>query len=153
MDIEAKDPKPYELGVLLKNEDDLAAVLAFLGQHGATMTGTPNPKKVALAYPVKKHTEAVFVSCLFFAEPQNAKMLEKDLSVRPEILRSILIANPPAEEKRQPGFDAALPRRRTVRTPFRSSSAKAPEGRPSAPAAPSPLSNEALEKKIEEILK
>jgi ribosomal protein S6 len=151
MDVEPKDPKQYELGTLLKTEDDLAGLLAFLAQHGATVTGTPNPKKVALAYPVKKQKEAVFVSCLFSAEPQNAKAFEKDLARRPEILRSILIANPPAEEKRQPGFDAALPRRRTTRTAYRSPAPSA--AKPATAPAPGPLSNEALEKKIEEILK
>ncbi len=142
-----KDSKNYELAVLVKTEDELAGIAAFLGQHEATITGEPRVKKIALAYPVKKQREAVFASYLFSALPANAKALEKDLNLRQEVLRSMIII-PPAPQAGEGSRFAGVESmgRRPMRAP-RAATA------PTAPKPAAPITNEALEKKIEEILK
>jgi ribosomal protein S6 len=144
---EAKDKKTYELALLLKSEDHLAGALTLLRQHNGEPLSEPRAKKLAFAYKIKGNTEGVFASVHFNAAQEDVKQLEHDLGTRPEIIRSmILVAAPPSEKSptAMPPFPAA---RR----------GKAPGARITAPAevkpAPSsPLSNEALEKKIEEIL-
>jgi len=141
-----KDPKNYELAILVKTEEELVGIAAFLGQHSATITGEPKVKKLTLSYPVKKQREAVFASYLFSAEPANAKALEKDLSLRQDILRSMIIIPPkPQSQESRPMGEMPGVRRPMVRTPRPAVGTK--------PAAPAAISNEALEKKLEEILK
>jgi ribosomal protein S6 len=144
-----KDLKQYELAVLVKNEEDLAGIAAFLGQHQATVTGEPKIKKIALAYPVKKVKEAFFASYLFTALPDNAKAMEQDFAVRHEVLRAMIINAVTPNERRAPMGDIAALRRRAK-----------PMTRTTAPATTAPkqaapagaVTNEALEKRIEEIL-
>ena len=142
-----KDQKNYELAVLVKTEDELVGIAAFLGQHEATITGEPRVKKIALAYPVKKQREAVFASYLFSALPSNAKALEKDLSLRQEVLRSMIIIPPAPQtmDNRSMGVEPA--NRRPMRAP------RTTIGTVATPKPAAPITNEALEKKIEEILK
>jgi ribosomal protein S6 len=143
--MDEKDPKIYELAVLLKSEDDLAAIGSFLKEHKAAMEGEVKSKKIALAYPISKHTEAIFVNGRFSALPENAKQMEKDLTLRPEVLRSLILTIKTTQKAiRAMGGDRTTPR--IPRTPATSTvSREASSG--------SALSNEALEKKIEEILK
>ncbi len=146
LDENIKDPKNYELAILLKSEDQVMEISAFLGQHQATLSGEPHIKKIALAYPIKKEREAIFVSYLFSATPDNAKKLEKSLSMRVDVLRSMIMIATPAEEGRSqlgdPSFARRLPR----------AAAPATATPVAKPAAASHLTNDALEKKIEEIL-
>src|SRR5579862_5590490 len=112
MELTDKDPKQYELAILVKSEDQLPEVAAFLGQHQATITGEPKIKKIALAYPVKKEREAFFGSYLFTALPGDAKKLEQDLAKRQDILRAMIINAVPANESRPSVGDIAALRRR-----------------------------------------
>jgi ribosomal protein S6 len=146
--MDEKDKKEYELAVLVKTEEDLAPVVALVRRHNGEMTAEPRAKKLGLAYEIKKNKEAVFAYMTFKAATQDAKTLEKDLVTAAEVIRSMIIASP------APAMTAAerqaMPMGRPERRP-RTMRPSAPMTEPkSAPA--SPLSNEALEKKIEEIL-
>jgi len=149
-----KDPKNYELAILLKSEEQVTEMSAYLGQHQATLSGEPKVKKLALAYPVKKEKEAIFVSYLFSAIPTDAKKLEQDLAVRTDVLRSMIIIAVPAEEGRVSMGDAPFARRRSMspRTNTRPAAAPAVPSAPRPAPSPAHLTNDALEKKIEEIL-
>ena len=148
--MDEKDKKEYELAVLVKTEEDLSPVVALVKRHNGEMTAEPKPKKLGLAYEIKKNKEAILAHMTFKMDAQDAKALEKDLLTTAEVIRSIIIASPaPAmtSAERQ-----AMPTGRPERRPrmmARPSSAPTAEVKP-APAGP--LSNEALEKKIEEIL-
>jgi ribosomal protein S6 len=154
--MDEKDKKEYELAVLVKTEEDLTSVVALVRQHNGEMSAEPRAKKLALAYPIKGITEAIFAYGNFHALPSDAKELEHDLNIKPEVIRFLMIASPaPAESldrerERQPMAPGAMPSQRRTRV-MRPSS---PSGAASdmKPSAPQPLSNEALEKKIEEIL-
>lgn len=142
---EEKDKKTYELALLIKKEEDLSGTLELLRQHNGEVLAEPRMKKLALAYKIKGETEAVFVTLGFRSAPEDAKNLEHDLSTRQDVLRSmVLIAPPPSDRPAMTSF----PRERHGR-PMAS---RTPSTGDAKPAAPRPLSNEALEKKIEEIL-
>src|SRR6185437_13490806 len=120
-------------------------------EHNGEMSTEPRTKKLALAYEIKKHKDAVFSYWNFKAVTTDAKELEKALNTKAEVIRSLMIASPApmmtaADHERMPMGIAGPDRRRT-----RSTRPSAPST-DTKPSAPKPLSNEALEKKIEEIL-
>ena len=141
-----QDKKNYEIAFLVKGEGDIPAVISFLNQHNVEIITEPRAKNVVLAYEIKSYKEAVFAHCTFKATGADAKNLEKDLSVGGTTIRS-LITILPKKDSRPEVVEERVPEKKT---------------KPSYPAAPysdvklsSPrtLSNEALEKRIEEILK
>ena len=141
---EVKDKKIYELALLLKSDDDAARAVEWIKQYNGEAVSEPRAKKLALAYKIKGNTEAVFVSMLFRMIPDDAKQLERDLRMRGEVIRSMVLVAAPAEPQREFAAPPFFPSQRRGRP--------LPETREPRPIAPRPLSNEALEKKIEEIL-
>jgi ribosomal protein S6 len=164
--MEEKDKKEYELAVLVATEDDLAPVVALVKSHNGEMASEPRSKKIALAYEIKKHKEGIFAYCNFKASGEDVKNIERDLNRSAKVIRSlVVIALPPDTESRtspdaMPGSASAMAggvsrRPRTTRSSSSVSStgsslASAGESKPSSPSQP--LSNEALEKKIAEVL-
>ncbi len=146
---EEKDKKEYELGILLNREEDMPGVLALLAERHADITSEARSKRLGLAYEIKGHTEAVFASLMFKAYGDEVKALESDLTPRPEVIRFLVVKTPkPSTHSVGTGIPSAAPAEKYPRTASRA-------GTPSSesrPAASHPLSNEALEKKIEEIL-
>ena len=146
---EDKEKKLYELALLLKKEDDLPGVLTLLKQLNGEVASEPRAKRLMLAYKIKGHTEAVFVSLTFHAFPEDAKNLEEDLNTRQDVIRFMILVSPPPSMQPTGPMTAMPPMKRGRPAGIR---ANAPgESKPMARPA-GPLSNEALEKKIEEIL-
>jgi ribosomal protein S6 len=146
------DKKTYELALLLKDEGQLPGVIALIKAHQGDVTLEPRAKKLALAYKIEKHTEAVFVSFQFSMFPDGAKELETDLNNSHEVIRFLILASPPAAEKHEgaPSFGSSSPRRPR---PTSSRPSTGMDERPAQRPVPSgPLSNEDLGKRIEEIL-
>ena len=143
MEDKEKLTKEYEIGVLVRKEEDLPEVRRVVEQHGGVMTADFRPKKIALAYPIKKEEEAIFAFGLFSAEPASTKQLEQDLVTENVVLRSIIVI--PFKASASAGTGTGKKWDRT--------------SRPVAPvegtrtSSTNVLSNEALEKKIEEMLK
>jgi ribosomal protein S6 len=147
---EEKDKKEYELALLLNGEDDLAGVLALVGTHNAEGISEPRAKRLQLAYEIKKHTEAVFVYFTFKMFGDDMKALEHELNTHASVLRFMVIASPaPAERTATSAMPPREERRPRSSAPYVAPTTPAESPRP---AASKPLSNEALEKKIEEIL-
>lgn len=144
---EEKDKKEYELATLLKSEDNLAGVVTLVGQHNGEGVSEPHAKRLQLAYEIKKQTDAVFAYFTFRAFGDDVKALENDLNNRADVLRFMVIASPAPAERPSMGMmphERRSPSARTTPRPAPTGDAKS--------SAPRPLSNEALEKKIEEIL-
>ena len=147
---EDKDRKEYELALLLKSEEDLAGVIKLAGQHNAEGVSEPRAKRLQLSYEIKGHTEAVFASLIFKAFGDEVKALEQELALRPEVLRSLVVKTPkPSKHPVGTGIPSAAPVEKYPRTASRPGT---PSVEPRHEASSKPLSNEALEKKIEEIL-
>ncbi len=148
--MDEKDKKEYELGILVKTEEDVAPITAALRQHNAEVAAEPRAKRLTLAYEIKKNKEGVFAYCTFKAAGEDVKKLEQDLTTNAEVIRFLIVKTPKpdlsAERRTFSPAEAATQRRTRTMRPGVASTSDA------KPAAPKPLSNEALEKKIEEIL-
>jgi ribosomal protein S6 len=138
-----KIKKQYEIGILVRKEDDISEVRRLVAAHEGEFVGDFQAKKIALSYPIKKEKEAVFAWCGFRASGEEVKRLEKDLRTAAAVLRSLIIISLPLSE-RSP--DMAAVEKKWVRAK-REPVATEPK------TAPHSLSNEALTKKIEEMLK
>ncbi|MBI5221082.1 MAG: 30S ribosomal protein S6 [Candidatus Liptonbacteria bacterium] len=134
--------KEYELGFLLRAEEDKGKIAAVLKEHKVGVKSEGPLRRIALSYPIRKMTSAVFGFVRFQASPSTAKEIEKVLAIGDQALRSLLIKVPALTESRLPESGYQRRPRPTVPAP-------APEKRLPPPGV---LSNEALEKKIEEIL-
>jgi ribosomal protein S6 len=147
---EEKDKKEYELALLLNSEDNLAGVIKLVGTHNAEGVTEARAKRLQLAYEIKKHTEAVFAYFTFKMFGDDMKALEHELNTHADVLRFMVIASPaPAERTATSAMPLREERRPRNSTPYTAPAAPSEVPR-SAPSKP--LSNEALEKKIEEIL-
>lgn len=135
MDQDPDQKKEYELAFLIKEEGDAAGILAALKEAGAEIGQEGPVRKTALAYEIKKENSAYFGFIQFVMDPAAAKALEASFNQRPEVMRFLLITPPTAKERPQ---STGGPQR--------------PGAKPYEPKAAPVLSNEALEKKIEEIL-
>lgn len=129
--------KEYELAYLVKDENLTGAAAEIVKAQGGEVRLEGNASRIRLAYPINKQTEAYFGYVQFLAEPAVAKTLEAALNLDQRILRSLLMTPPPLKEKKRMG-EGPRPVEPRVGRPSESRSL--------------PLSNEALEKKIEEIL-
>lgn len=152
--VEETSAREYELTFLVRAEEAAPEVLSALKKHGAEVTNQGTLARQRLAYPIKKETQAVLGSLTFRLDPADIAALDHDLRFNSHILRFLLIT-PPVAKPQGIVYERHL---RPVR-PAAPSPAGAPEGerrvREAAPKRPEPshgLSNEALEKKLEEIL-
>jgi len=134
--------KDYEISFLAKEESGLSEVQKTLVRAGAEVTMTGPLERIVLAYKIEGEVSAYFGFFHFASEPANIKDIEHDLTANSTVLRS-LIVTPPFVKTRSRGLGpkpkGPVPTEETQ-----------PERQ--APVASGPLSNEALEKKIEEIL-
>lgn len=147
MEIEnIKKNREYKISFILK-EEDAALVRRIVEGFGVTVISDAPLVKVRLAYPIKKEQFgfAGFLGVSTTDETLVTKTLTA-LKHESQVLRALGTIRSPFEneEKRQNTENSARPRGRRPRR-------EAPTGTRSA-GFRSELSNEALEKKIEEIL-
>lgn len=136
--------KKYEISYLLLNEGDFADLRRLLVQHESEISFESPIRKIAPAYSVKRAKEVYFGFTHFEAMPERAKRLEEDCRTNAKVLRSLII-----DLSKEKSVTREPLRPRPMR-PVPQRSAPRPEVARRPPAA---ISNEALEKKIEEILK
>ncbi len=142
--MEPKDKKEYELAFLLAEEGGKADVLkALQGVKGEVHTeGTV--QKIALQYQIKKHTSAHFGYVQFSAEPDAIAGLDKELKRTPSVIRFLIITPPFMKQRPRSAMPMSSMRGRAPRP---TTSEREPKPQP-----PQAISNEALEKKSEEIM-
>ncbi len=136
-----EEKKDYEISFLLKSEERVDEILKALKHIGGEITLEGPIEKIVLAYKIKKETSASFGHFHFRALPADIKTLTQELKNNPEVLRTLVVTPPFVKSKR------------TTMRPLPKAAAPAPEYKAPIAVAPAPLSNEALEKKIEEILR
>lgn len=145
MDKEDEEQKKYEIGFLTRAEQDREELVKILNNHKFLIINDGEFSRIKLAYQIMRENFAYFGYLYFSGNPENIKELKNELKTSPKILRHMIILRPVmimenkeneivSEEK------TYIPVASAVQT-FR----------------PSPktevLSNEELEKKLEEILK
>lgn len=121
----------YEIAFLLRAPEEEAAIADALLKAGAAVTFSSPVSQIKLAYPIQKQNAAHFGFRRFLLTASGQKALSGDLALRPGVLRFLIVSTSPA---------AARPSPRWPRMEEK-------------PASPGTLSNEALEEKLEEILK
>lgn len=138
--------RKYEIGFIIKTED--ASVISQSLKNREFVVLTENPiEKIQLAYPIEKESYGYFGYSHFEGDPAAVKNLKDDFKLNPEVLRYLIIT-PPFVKK--PAWRQTAPDRMPEEPKFVPSAVK--QDRQSPPVE-SILTNEALEKKIEEILK
>lgn len=134
---DSDEKKEYEIAFLAKSEEAAKDLIGVIKAQGAEIVSESPVNKINLAYKIKKETSAYFGYAQFSALPENIKLMDDVLKNKGEILRYLIITPPYMKNKPR-----SIP-------PYRRSSKPVSEAKPQATM---PLSNEALEKKIEEIL-
>lgn len=124
--------RTYEISFLIRSEEDVPAVTALLGEHGAQVTDEGQIHKLSLAYPVKKVTDGYFGFLMASMDPEAAKKLENSARTSQSVLRMLVLAKKPAKAPKASAKKAAARRERPV-----------------APAAA--VSNEDLAKELEKL--
>ncbi len=131
----------YELTILTK-EEDISAVKKTLEKYGAKIVKEGEVQKIRLAYPIKKHAHAYLWTFLVFVPKDRVEKISGELNLTDQVLRYVLtlfdIRKIEESEKRRNA------EKEREKRPLR--------GNPKKITEPV-LTNEALEKKIEEILK
>jgi len=147
MENDEKNLKDYEIGFLAKDEKGTEVVLSTLKQRGAEILLEGPVERITLAYPIEHETSAFFGYMHFRVAPAALADIRGDLAHQPSVLRSLIITPPFMKQK--PRWDGGKSRPIAAKLPTTTTASQsAPE-----PKASLPLSNEALEKQIEEILK
>ena len=136
---EKTENKDFEISYLVKEEGGSSEVLKLLKQHDFKIDFENPVKKIALAYKIKKETGAYFGFTHFKGDPAEVKALNHNLGSNQQILRFLIITPPFNTTK------TVSQKPRPIRV---TKSKTGSEEKPSS----APLSNEALERKIEEIL-
>ncbi|MEY4731178.1 MAG: hypothetical protein RL681_124 [Candidatus Parcubacteria bacterium] len=137
------EPRIYEIGFLAVDEEGARAVLEALKRRGAEIVLEGPVERITLAYPIKHQPSAYFGYMHFRVAPDAIRAIQDDTQGHASVLR-VLIVTPPLL-KPKPRWEGSKIHPRT-------SAGAAPQTQ-EAPKGPLPLSNEALEKQIEEILK
>lgn len=131
-----KQVKAYEISFLLPEEALLQSLLKHLSGYGAEILSEGGINKIRLAYTIKKYEEAYFGYLNFKMEPEKAAKLNDTLNLDSKIIRFLIVG--------------VSPKRLVVR---RVESERPTLSQPISQSEPTELTNDALEKKLEEILK
>ncbi len=135
------DKREYELSFLLKSKDAEASLETLLKQYEAEISFKGPVIETRLAYPIKKQSQAYFGYMHFQVLPENAEKIMHSLKLNAAVLRALLVTPPIKRAEKAP----------------RSSEDRQLKAKPAevAPVVPKngALTNEALEEKLEEILK
>lgn len=133
--MEAETPRTeiYEIAFLARSADAEGGVLKVFAREGGTVVRRSEPVSLTLAYPIAHERSAFLGVILLSAERARMKSIRSALALERGILRFLIVRVPEAREAKVP----------SARPPF--------ETKP--PVRPQVLSNEALEEKLEEILK
>ena len=138
-----EERKNYEIAFLVKSEEDQEGIIKILKNSQLPVIGEGRISKIKLAYPIKKENFAFSGYLYFSGSSQDIGNLTARLKNEPKILRFSVITQPIVKKDEH-------------RVVERVSSRHAQEVTPQLPKKTSVtevLSNEALEKKLEEILK
>ena len=140
------EKRNYELSFLLKNKEDVSLVDNLLNQYGAEILYHGPVAETRLAYQIQKQSLAHFSFIQFSAPPETVEKISASLKLTPAVLR-MLIVTPPMLRSDKVSRVSAESR------PVRGKSAvSAGTAAPTAPKS-GVLTNQALEERLEEILK
>jgi len=139
--MEDQELKKYEVTLLLK-EDIKDKIEAILSKNGAVNLITGEFKKIQLAYPIKKENFAFIGDITFEILPSEISKISNDLKVESSVLRYLITKLENLQQAEE---------NKNKNKPYSGSYKK--ERRSVVSSSSTMLTNETLEKQIEEILK
>lgn len=149
-----KENKKYEISFLASSEEARNSVVEVLKKFKAEIFDEGEFKRIRLAYPVKKQTSAFFGYIQFSAVPSIISGLKDSLKLNSQILRFMIILAVDKNVLLKPKDIQIFEKSAASDEPYLQREFKKVEKRiPKAPKHQPILSNEDLEKKLEEILK
>lgn len=90
--------KNYELTYLISPDSSasevtvvVAKIINFIREKEGSITSSPDPSRIKLAYLINKKTDAFLVSCYFSLAPELIIELKKFTDEQNEIMRNIII--------------------------------------------------------------
>jgi len=125
----------YEMTFLVKEGSDILCIKKAIETHGGTPTLEGEVRTITLAYPIKKETMAQFGFVRFTIDPENMAGLNRDLELDGECLRTLTVSGAFAK-------NFVDPAQRQHKEPTREKQERVSDA----------VTNEELEKKLEEIL-
>ena len=137
-----EERKNYEIAFLVKSEEDQEGIRKILRNFQLPVIDGDRISKIKLAYPIKKENFAYSGYLHFSGSPQDIGNLTESLKNEPKILRFSVITQPIVKKDEH---------RVVERVSSRQTQEAAPQLPKKTPRT-EVLSNEALEKKLEEIL-
>lgn len=150
-----EENKNYEIGFLVKTELDKDEIVKAVKSSEFSIIGEGPVSRIKLSYPIKKENYAYFGYLHFSGSPANVQGLNDKLKTGSKVLRFSIVPQPIVKEVRISEQDSSVQTRHfSERRKAREVSSR-PLTSQSVKESPKPevLSNEALEKKLEEILK
>lgn len=150
----ASGGKNYEIGFLAKSEEGKEWLVKTLKDRHFSIADGGDFSRIKLAYPIKKESFAYFGYLYFSGKPENIKELKNELNPSPKILRFIIISEPVMmEENKKQEERQIISEKSSFESPAPTPAISQPlKEKPEKPKTGT-LSNEELEKKLEEILK
>lgn len=133
MDYNEQEKKEYELSFLLKDEAGISALQNVLARFECNVVSQSEIKRMVLSYPIKKETSALFGYAYIMMRPDQVKEVSHELRLEPSILRFLVIADP-------------------IKRPFNASVENTTQPVSADEKSAHVVTNEDLEKKLEEIL-
>lgn len=128
----------YELAFLLKEPAAEKVITDIINRYKAAVIYKPPLKDIKLAYPIKKYLSAFFGFIQFKINPQDIQKIRESLKLEQSALRFLIIIPSAAKEKE---IEKKTEIKRGLKKEDKEISPK------------KVLTNEALEKTLEEILK
>ncbi|MBN2197861.1 30S ribosomal protein S6 [Candidatus Wolfebacteria bacterium] len=148
-----QEKKNYEINFLLKNEEDKEVIVNIFKKLQLSISGDSGISKIKLSYPIKKENFAFFGSFYFSTEPANIINLTEELRNKKNILRFSILFRPIIEErKREENENVDTGKKKLLEEYSKKEKISVSQETSKAPRTEN-LSNEALEKRLEEILK
>lgn len=155
-----KELKKYEIGFLVKAEENKNELIKILKNRGFLIIDDGEISRIKLAYPIEKENFAFFGYLYFSGDSEKIKALNKELKTSPKILRHLVISRPVIMRKveNKTAFEKAELISEKIYAPAYVEASADVEVLADGPARKitpktEVLSNEELEKKLEEILK
>lgn len=144
-----KQTKNYEIGFLTVNEDDVKEILSDLESHRAVILNQGRPRRIRLAYPIKKEIAAFFTFIQFSMDSDMIEAFSSKLKLNNKILRFMVINLPAIAMKQE--REAEKPEENPDKLAARQKAKPLAESK--KVSSDDFVNNELLEKKLEEILK
>ena len=151
-----KDTKKYEISFLLSRDSDCEGVIDILKKHQALGENKTGMARIKLAYPMNKEGFGYLGHSFFESKPEAIQGVSQELQMTPGILRFMISIAPRTGVSPEPKRGRLFSPRPNIESPELKTSITKEDSKPISAPPPSiggELSNEALEKKLEEILK